>query len=64
MERDLVGKLIGQDSTLQLSYAKKIIGLRNRISHPYDSVKDEWIWTIIQNDIPLLQIKMQKIKSL
>ncbi len=59
VERDLeiigeaVKKLLSQSPETSLTAAKKIIGLRNIISHAYDSEEDELIWGIIQKDIPL-----------
>lgn len=70
VERDLeiigeaVKKLLEEEPTIKLTSAKKIIGLRNRISHAYDSIEDELIWGIIQKDIPLLKKEIQKIRSL
>lgn len=69
IERDLeiigeaVKKLIELDDRIQLSSSKKIIGLRNIISHAYDSVEDELLWGIIQKDIPLLAQEVKSIKS-
>lgn len=68
IERDLeiigeaVKNLLDQEPTIHLTSAKKIIGLRNRISHAYDSIEDELIWGIIQRDIPLLKKEIQKIR--
>lgn len=70
VERDLeiigeaVKKLLEQEPTIKLTSAKKIIGLRNRISHAYDSIEDELIWGIIQKDIPLLKKEIQRIRLL
>ncbi|MBN7811191.1 DUF86 domain-containing protein [Algoriphagus sp. H41] len=53
VERDLeiigeaVKKLVSQAPEIKLSSVKKIIGLRNRISHAYDSLEDELIWSIL-----------------
>ncbi|MCA1751214.1 MAG: DUF86 domain-containing protein [Flavobacteriales bacterium] len=44
---------------IKISSAKKIIGLRNIISHAYDSVEPELIWAIIQRDIPALSKEVQ-----
>ena len=41
----------------------EIIGLRNLISHAYDSIEPEMIWGIIQNNIPTLSSEILKIKS-
>lgn len=45
---------------INISSAKNIIGLRNVISHAYDSIEPEMIWGIIQNNIPLLSDEIKK----
>jgi len=70
VERDLeiigeaIRKIIEIDPTISISSAKLIIGLRNIISHAYDSVEPEMIWGIIQKNIPILSVEIKKIKSL
>lgn len=69
VERDLeiIGeatkKLLEVSPSVNLSSTKNIIGLRNIISHAYDSVEDELIWGIIQKDIPILLGEIEKIKQ-
>jgi uncharacterized protein with HEPN domain len=69
IERDLeiigeaIKKMIEIDATLNITSSKNIIGLRNIISHAYDSVEPEMIWGIIQNNIPVLAKEIEKIKS-
>jgi uncharacterized protein with HEPN domain len=69
VERDLeiigeaIRKLIELNPELIITSSKNIIGLRNIISHAYDSVEPEMIWGIIQNNIPLLADEINKIKS-
>ena len=69
VERDLeiigeaIRKIIEIDSSIQITSAKNIIGLRNIISHAYDSVEPEMIWGIIQNNIPVLAQEINKIKG-
>ena len=66
-ERDLenigeaIRKIIEIDPSI--SSAKNIIGLRNIISHAYDSVEPEMIWGIIQKNIPVLADEINKIKG-
>lgn len=43
-----------EDLELEIPDLWKIIGLRNRIIHGYDSVDDELVWDISQTKIPLL----------
>ena len=70
IERDLeiigeaIRKIIEIDPTITITSAKNIIGLRNIISHAYDSVEPEMIWGIIQNNIPVLADEIKKIKGL
>lgn len=52
---EAVNKLLKINSEIQISYAKLIINLRNKIIHAYDSVDNEIIWRIIMKDIPLLK---------
>lgn len=65
IERDLeivgeaIKKVIELEPIISISHGKKIIGLRNIISHAYDSIEPELIWGIIQKNIPLLEKEVQ-----
>lgn len=69
VERDLeiigeaIRKIIEIVPTITITSAKNIIGLRNIISHAYDSIEPELIWGIIQNNIPVLSDEIIKIKG-
>ena len=69
IERDLeiigeaIRKILEIDSTIVISSSKNIIGLRNIISHAYDSVEPEMIWGIIQKNIPILYNEINIIRS-
>jgi uncharacterized protein with HEPN domain len=39
----------------QIPHVRSIIGMRNRIAHGYDDVRDEIVWDTLQNDIPRLK---------
>jgi uncharacterized protein with HEPN domain len=41
-----------------------IIGLRNRLTHGYDSIDPEIIWQILINDLPAVVPALQKIIDL
>ena len=60
---EAVRKIIEIRPDIEISSSKKIIGLRNIISHAYDSIEPELIWGIIQRDIPKLSDEIQKLKS-
>jgi uncharacterized protein with HEPN domain len=34
---------------------RRIVGLRNRIIHGYDSVDDELVWSLVQDNLPPLR---------
>ena len=40
---------------------KQIKGMRNIIVHDYDGVNMKIVWDTIQNDLPLLKCKLQKL---
>jgi len=68
VERDIeiigeaIRKIVEIDSSIKITSAKNIIGLRNIISHGYDSVDPEMIWGIIQKNIPQLADELIRIK--
>lgn len=69
IERDLeiigeaIQKIMEINPNIQITASKNIIGLRNIISHAYDSVEPEMLWGIIQKNIPVLADKIRKLKS-
>jgi len=69
IERDLeiigeaIRKILEIDPTIEISSSKNIIGLRNIISHAYDSVEPEMIWGIIQKNIPILSHEINIIRT-
>lgn len=60
---EAVRKITEIDPTLQITASKNIIGLRNIITHAYDTVEPEMLWGIIQKNIPVLAEEIQKIKA-
>jgi len=69
IERDLeiigeaIRKIIEINPNIKITSSKNIIGLRNIISHAYDSVEPEMLWGIIQKNIPVLANEIQKLKG-
>jgi len=39
---------------------RKIVGLRNRIIHGYDSVDDEILWDVVHNKVPGLRRQVEQ----
>ncbi len=40
---------------------RQLIGSRNRIAHAYLGIDDDVIWDIVQNDVPSLSVKLQRL---
>lgn len=57
---EIVGEALGRavriDPSLEgvIPEIHRIVGLRNRLIHGYDSVDDQLIWDLVQNKLPLL----------
>jgi uncharacterized protein with HEPN domain len=48
---------------ISLDDARKIVGLRNRLIHSYDSIDSSIIWAIIKNHIAPLKLQVSKLNS-
>jgi uncharacterized protein with HEPN domain len=51
-------RILKKDETITISNARKIVDLRNRIIHGYDTVSDETIWGIVIKHLPVLQAEI------
>ena len=56
-----VNRILKFKPDFQISYARKIIDTRNRISHGYDSVSDDIIWSIVIRDISQLEEEINRL---
>lgn len=69
VERDLeiigeaIRKMVEINPNIQITASKNIIGLRNIISHAYDSVEPEMLQGIIQKNIPILMNEIRDLKN-
>ncbi|WP_317044275.1 HepT-like ribonuclease domain-containing protein [Flavobacterium davisii] len=44
-----------------MSNSRKIVDVRNRIIHGYDSVSDDVIWVIVIKNLPILQVEVEEL---
>jgi len=58
---EATNRILKHDCNIVISNARKIVDLRNRIIHGYDSVSDETIWGIVINHIPLLKTEIKEM---
>ena len=58
---EAVSKLIKIDPEVQLTNSRKIIDLRNKVIHSYDSVDDIIIWGIVIKYLPILKTEIEAL---
>jgi uncharacterized protein with HEPN domain len=58
---EAINRLLKDDPHFPIENAKRIIGLRNKIIHGYDSVSDENFWAIISLHLPKLKSDIGKL---
>jgi len=66
-EFEIIGEALNNAIKIQdelqdlITDARKIVGLRNYIIHSYDSITDANIWGIINKNLPILEIEIEKL---
>jgi uncharacterized protein with HEPN domain len=58
---EAISRILKEEPTYTIENARRIIGLRNKIIHGYDSVSDENIWGIVMNHLPKLKIEIERL---
>ncbi|WP_256010316.1 HepT-like ribonuclease domain-containing protein [Desertivirga xinjiangensis] len=58
---EAMNRILKKSNSIQISNARKLVDVRNRIIHGYDSVSDEVIWGILVRHLPLLQDEVEKL---
>ena len=56
-------QLLKIEPSIAISNIKKIISLRNQISHGYDDIDEVVIWEIIKVHLPILKSEVQALLS-
>ncbi len=50
-----MNRVLKKDASFEITNSRKLVDVRNRIIHGYDSVSDDIIWSIVIRHLPLLQ---------
>lgn len=58
---EAMSRILKKDEKITISNSRKLVDVRNRIIHGYDSVSDDVIWGIVVKHIPLLQIEIRRL---
>ncbi len=56
-----MNRILKLDSEIVISNSRKIIDVRNRIIHGYDSVSDDVIWGIVIRNLPVLTKEVEEL---
>ena len=56
-----MSRILKEDNHIQISNSRKIVDVRNRIIHGYDSVSDDVIWGIVIKNLPVLQKEVEDL---
>ncbi|TKB96361.1 HepT-like ribonuclease domain-containing protein [Pedobacter cryophilus] len=55
---EAMNRILKKDSLILISNSRKLVDVRNRIIHGYDSVSDDVIWGLVIKHIPQLKIEI------
>ena len=67
-ELEIIGeatsRILKNQPNIQISYARQIVDLRNRVIHAYDAVDEIIIWKVITRDLPILKTEIESFITL
>ena len=54
---EAMNRILQRDKEILISNSRKIVDVRNRIIHGYDTVSDDIIWGVVVKYLPILQLE-------
>lgn len=58
---EAMNRILSKQPDIAITHARNIVNLRNLISHAYDGIDDERIWSIICKDLPRLKEEVDRL---
>ena len=58
---EAMSRILKKNNTVPISNSRKLVDVRNRIIHGYDSVSDDMIYGIVIKHLPLLRSEVTKL---
>ena len=58
---EAMNRILKVEPAFEVSNARKIVDVRNRVVHGYDSVSDETMWGIVINHLPPLKAEIKAL---
>jgi uncharacterized protein with HEPN domain len=56
---EAMSRILKENSEIEISNSRKIVDVRNRIIHGYDSVSDDVIWGVVIKNLPVLRKEVE-----
>ncbi|MBW1656078.1 HepT-like ribonuclease domain-containing protein [Flavobacterium quisquiliarum] len=60
---EAMNRILKVNDEIQITDSRKIVDVRNRIIHGYDSVSDAVIWGIVIKQVPVLKKEVEQMLS-
>ena len=60
---EAMNRLVNAQETIEITHARRIVDLRNRVIHGYDKVDNALIWGILQRHLPLLKEEIDFLRD-
>jgi uncharacterized protein with HEPN domain len=58
---EAMNRILRTDPQFPVTNARRIVDLRNRVIHGYDSISDDNIWVIVVKDLFVLRAEVEKL---
>jgi uncharacterized protein with HEPN domain len=58
---EAMNNLLKADSSVKITSAERIIGMRNRVIHGYDKIDDGLVWGTIKKHLPVLKEEISEL---
>ena len=58
---EAMSRILKYSENFEITNSRKIVDVRNRIIHGYDSISDEVIWGIVIKQLPLLKTEVESL---
>lgn len=58
---EAMNRILKENNSIEISNSRKIVDVRNRIIHGYDSVSDDVIWGIVIKNLPVLKTEVSQL---
>ena len=58
---EALNRILKVEPNFPIENARKIVDTRNRISHAYDSISDDIIWSIALKSLPDLKVQIEEL---